>query len=178
MTQRSVVVPRMQTPSLDVALASGGTWSLAEQTPKNFTLILFYRGYHCPICKKLLQELLSMKEDFAEAGVNVVAISSNDQELGEKSFSEWELEGLDLGYGLSPEKALEWGLHLSTPREGGTDPDIFNEPGLFLVKSDGTLFCSSIQTMPFTRPNLTEILNASKFVVENNYPPRGQIVSM
>jgi peroxiredoxin len=36
----------------------GRVWELSEQKPENFTLIVFYRGAHCPICRKQLQELL------------------------------------------------------------------------------------------------------------------------
>ncbi len=178
MTQHNVVLPRTQTPSLDFSLIGGGNWSLAEQKPEHFTLVVFYRGYHCPICKKQLQELLSMKEDFAKTGINVVAVSADDSDRAEKSRDEWELDGLDLGYGIGLDKALEWGLHVSAGRPDSSEPEHFSEPGLFMVRPDGTLYFSSVQTMPFARPQLSDILGAAKFVIEKDYPARGELVSL
>ena len=46
-----------KTPNLEVNLINGSSWRLSEQSPENFTLIVFYRGLHCPICKTYLEEL-------------------------------------------------------------------------------------------------------------------------
>ncbi len=178
MTQHTVVVPREKTPSLDLPLVGGGTWSLSAQDSENFTMLVFYRGYHCPICKNQLNDLLAKKEAFAELGINVVAITSNDGELTSKTVEEWGIDGLDVAHSLDLETAAEWGLHISAGREGTAEPAKFSEPGLFLVRSDGTLYFSSIQTMPFARPQFSDILGAAKFVIENDYPARGEIVSV
>jgi len=85
MTQHAVVLPRQKTPALNFPLVGGGTWSLDAQTPEHFTMIVFYRGYHCPICKNQLHDLLSKKADFEAAGVNIVVASSNDEALAEKT---------------------------------------------------------------------------------------------
>jgi len=178
MTQHTVIVPREKTPSLDLPLAGGGTWSLDAQDSENFTMLVFYRGYHCPICKAQLNDLLSKKDDFAEIGVNVVAITSNDGDLTEKTVEEWGLDGLDVAHSLPLDTATDWGLHISAGREGTAEPEHFSEPGLFLVRSDGTLYFSSIQTMPFARPQFSDILGAAKFVIEKDYPARGELVSV
>lgn len=178
MTQHAVVLPRQKVPALNFPLVGGGTWSMDSQSPEHFTLIVFYRGYHCPICKTQLNDLLSKKDDFAATGVNIVALSSNPQDLAEKTVEEWGLEGLDVGHSLDLADALEWGLHLSSGREGTAEPELFSEPGLFLVRADGTLYFSSIQTMPFARPQFADILGATKFVIDKDYPARGEHVSL
>lgn len=178
MTQHAVVLPRQKVPALNFPLVGGGTWSMDAQKPEHFTMIVFYRGYHCPICKNQLTDLLAKKEDFAAAGVNVVVASSNPQDLAEKTVEEWGLQGLDVGHSVDLADALEWGLHLSAGREGTAEPEVFSEPGLFLVRSDGTLYFSSIQTMPFARPQFSDILGAAKFVIDKDYPARGEMVSL
>jgi len=178
MTQHTVIVPREKAPSLDLQLVGGGTWSLDAQDSENFTMLVFYRGYHCPICKNQLNDLLSKKADFAELGINVVAVTSNDSDLTAKTVEEWGLEGLDVAHSLDLQTATEWGLHISAGRDGTSEPEHFSEPGLFLVRADGTLYFSSIQTMPFARPQFSDILGAAKFVIEKNYPARGEIVSV
>jgi len=49
-----------------------------------------------------------------------------------------------VGYGVSIEKAREWGIYVSTSRSktfaGIEEPPLFAEPGLFLVKPDRTLY--------------------------------------
>ncbi len=178
MTQHAVVMPRQKTPALNLSLVGGGTWSLDAQKPEHFTMIVFYRGYHCPLCKTQLNDLLSKKADFEAAGVNIFVASSNDGELAEKTVAEWGIEGLDVGHSLELADALEWGLHLSAGREGTPEPEVFSEPGIFLVRADGTLYFSSIQTMPFARPQFSDILGAAKFVIDKDYPARGEMVSI
>ena len=74
------VMPRQQAPKLEIDLVGGGTWNLADQTPENFTLVVVYRGYHCPICKNYLGDLQGKLDDFAAKGVNVIVLSSDDKE--------------------------------------------------------------------------------------------------
>lgn len=63
----NVLKPREAVPALEVETLDG-TWSLADQNPENFTLVVFYRGLHCPICTKYIGELDRLKNDFDEIG--------------------------------------------------------------------------------------------------------------
>ena len=85
---------------------------------------------------------------------------------------------LQFGYALPLPLARQWGLTISTSRGktsiGIEEPALFSEPGLFLVRPDGTLYCGSTQSMPFARPHFDEILGAIDFVVKNDYPARGE----
>lgn len=91
---------------------------------------------------------------------------------------DWGLEKLTIGYGVSLEKARELGLYISSSRgktsTGVEEPALFAEPGLFLVRADGTLYFASIQTMPFARPSFAEVLGALDYVIANDYPARGE----
>lgn len=78
-----------------------------------------------------------------------------------------------VAYGLSIDQARAWGLYVSAGIKDG-EPALFAEPGLFLVRPDGTLYAGSIQTMPFARPHFAEVLQAIDFVVKNDYPARGE----
>lgn len=174
------LVPRQPVPDLAVDLVGGGTWSLAKQKPENFTMVVFYRGLHCPICKGYLGDLAKKADEFADLGVNIVVISSDDAERASKAKSEWHLENLDVGYGLSLDRAREWGLYVSAgvgkTSIGIEEPALFSEPGLFMVRPDGTLYFASVQTMPFARPAFGDILKAVAFVNTRGYPARGEVV--
>jgi hypothetical protein len=50
----------------------------------------------------------------------------------------------------------------------------FNEPGLFLVRPDGTLYWAAVQSVPFARPHFDEVLKAVDFIKSKDYPARGE----
>lgn len=176
------LMPRQPVADFSVALVGGGTWKLSEQSPKNFTMVVVYRGLHCPICKGYLNDLQKRLETFAELGVGVIALSSDDQERADRTASEWGLDKLTLGYGLSLQQGRALGLYISSSNGktsiGVVEPDLFVEPGLFLIKPDGTLYFASVQTMPFARPAFAEIEGALKFVLDRGYPARGEVVDL
>lgn len=178
------LLPRQPVPALDLPLASsasgGGRYDLAESDAESFTLVVFYRGLHCPICRTYLEQLTRLKGDFEARGVKVVAVSSDSRERAERTAAEWGVKGLDLAYGLPLETARAWGLYVSSSRGvtsiGVEEPHRFSEPGVFLVRPDGTLYFGTVQTMPFARPDFRQLLKAVDYVLENDYPARGEIV--
>ena len=172
------LLPRKPVPSLEFDTVDGGHWSLAAQKPQNFTMVVFYRGLHCPVCQRYTSELNGMIEDYNKRGVSTVITSTDSKERAAEAKRKWGLPNLTVGYGMTIEKAREWGLFVSTSRgqtsAGIEEPALFAEPGLFLVKPDATLYWSSVSTMPFARPHFTDILGAIDFAVGKNYPARGE----
>jgi peroxiredoxin len=182
MTDLVPLFPRQKTPALQVALVAGGSFDLFAERPRNFTLVTFYRGLHCPICRGYLGDLHSKLAQFEERGVSTVAISSDNAERAERARSEWRLPDLRIGYGLDLAAARRWGLYVSRSRgttsAGIEEPALFSEPGLFLVRPGGELYFGTVQTMPFARPHFADILGAIDFVLAKSYPGRGEIVDL
>ena len=172
------LMPRKPVPALNVETVAHGRWTLAESRPQHFTLIVFYRGLHCPICRPYLGELNRLAGEFRSRGVDVVAISADSAERAAQTVRDWKLDAVPVGYGLPIEEARGWGLFISTSRgkttSGFEEPALFVEPGLFLVRPDNTLYFSGVQTMPFARPHLADLLPALDFVLKNDYPARGE----
>ena len=79
---------------------------------------------------------------------------------------------IPLGYNFPIEEARKWGLYISKGIK--KEPDTFIEPGLFLIKPDQSLYFSSVQTMPFARPDFKDVLSAISFVLKEDYPARGE----
>jgi len=171
-------MPRQPVPALDVPTLDGGRWNIAESKPENFNLIVFYRGLHCPICSGYIRDLDRKVGQFRERGVEPVVISSDTEDRARETKDSWGLENLTIGHGLAIDKAREWGLYVSSSRGktsvGVLEPPLFNEPGLFLVRPDGTLYASAVNTMPFARPNFGELMKAIDFIIERDYPARGE----
>lgn len=168
-----MIKPRLTVPGMDLPLVGGGRFLLSAEKPAAYTMIVVYRGLHCPICKTYLRDLNGKVGEFEAHGVRVVAVTSDGADRAEKAKSEWALDKLRLAYDLPIEIGRKWGLFIS---RGISDkePSEFVEPGLFLVRPDNTLYAASVQTMPFARPSFAEILGAVQFVTKNNYPARGE----
>ena len=166
--------PQQPVPRLEVDLVGGGRFNLAARQPDRFSLVVFYRGYHCPVCRGYLKQLDSLLEPLGEVGVtSVVAVSGDEEDHARRSVEEWRLDRLPVGYGQSIDSMREWGLYVSKGIKEG-EPAAFGEPGLFLVRPDTTLYASVLNTMPFGRPHLDEIVGAVRFVNEHDYPARGE----
>ncbi|QHI35105.1 putative peroxiredoxin [Kordia antarctica] len=167
-----MIKPREKAPEIIVNLVNDTTWKFSEQSPENFVMILFYRGKHCPVCKKQLEELQRKLSKFTERGINVIAISSDTEEVAKATYDEWEISNIPIGYGFPIEEARKWGLFIS---EGiKKEPKHFTEPGLFLLKSDGTMYWESIQSMPFGRPSFNDVLGGIDYILKAGYPARGE----
>ena len=181
MTPFRPLIPRQPVPPLDVVV-DGEPWRLADQHPRSFSLVIFYRGFHCPICGSYLPDVQRRLDALAERGVETIAISSDSEERARMAIEKWGLDRLKVGYGLTLDNARDWGLFISAQRgpnptpTGVVEPPLFSEPGMFLVRPDGTLYFASVQTMPFTRPNMGEVLKALEVVQREDYPARGEVV--
>lgn len=167
-----MIKPTNKVPELQLPLINDAQWSLSAQESKTFTMLVFYRGLHCPICKNYLEALATKLDDFSNRGVHLIAISCDKEERAKKAGSEWDIDGLPVGYDFSIKEAKQWGLYISEAISE-KEPKTFSEPAIFLIRPDNTLYASSIQTMPFARPNWDDILNAIDFITNKNYPARG-----
>ncbi len=160
-------------PDLDLPLTIDARFKLSDQSPDQFTMLVFYRGKHCPICKKYLTEIGSRLREITDRGVNVFAVSMDNEERAMVVDREWDTGDLPLVYDMSEDMAREWGLFISSKREGSDEPERFSEPGLFLIRPDGSVYFVQTQSAPFTRPDLDQLMDGIDIIKKNDYPPRG-----
>lgn len=172
-----MLMPRQKTPDLTLPTLDGAGFDLSAETGARGTILCFYRGLHCPICIRYLAELEANAEKFAERGIGTIAISSDDRDRT-RAMAEKVGGTLRFAHDLPLDVARDWGLYISTGRGktsiGIEEPALFAEPGLFLVNPDQTLYFMSVQTMPFVRPHISELLGAVDYAIANNYPARGE----
>ena len=156
------LLPRFPVPALNVPLTEGGRFVLGAQPGDTFDLLVFYRGLHCPNCAKHLVELERLAPEFASRGVQVLAISSDGADRGQQMATKVNANVTKFGYDLSLKSAREWGLYISISRGqtsiGIEEPALFSEPGVFIVRPDGTLYYGAVQTMPFAQPQFQDLL--------------------
>jgi len=173
-----MLIPRKAVPDLELQTLDHGKFDLSKEDAQQGTVICFYRGLHCPICANYLTELEKRVSDFAERGVNVIAVSSDGQERTREMADKIGAKQLRFGYSFDLSEARNWGLYISTSRGktsiGIEEPTLFSEPGLFLITPQQTLYYGSTQTMPFVRPHFSELVGALDFAIANDYPARGE----
>lgn len=164
--------PDTVTPGLSLPLVGGGTFKLNDSPPEMFTMIVFYRGLHCPVCKGYLEKMNGLVQGYREAGFAVVAASMSDEATAKRTKSEWNIPDLLLAYGLGEDGARAWGLYISRSINEN-EAEVFCEPGTFWVRPDGRLYLTDVSNMPWARPDLEFLLSKVAVVKERNYPARG-----
>jgi len=173
-----MLIPRQKVPELTLQTLDHGKFDVMNDGSERGTVICFYRGLHCPICANYLTELEKRTPEFADRGVKTIAISTDGEERTRDMQTKIGAEALRFGFDLPLATARNWGLYISSGRGktsiGIEEPELFAEPGLFMVTPDATLYYGSVQTMPFVRPHFSELVAALDFAIERNYPARGE----
>ncbi len=160
-------------PEFSISLVAGGEQKIGGSNDDNrWQLVVVYRGLHCPLCAKYLTQLEALADEYDQAGANVIAISGDGIEKAAEQVTKGTLK-IDIGYGLTIEQMKELGLYISHPRSPAETDQPFPEPGLFVIRPDGTVQIIDISNAPFSRPDLSAILRGVGFAKEKNYPIRG-----
>ena len=136
-----------------------------------WTMLVVYRGKHCPRCKRYLNKLNDMLADWT-AIMDVVVVSADTEEkaMADQQEFGWKFE---LGYGLEVDRMRKLGLYVSEPLSEAETTDMFAEPGTFALRPDGSLMLVDISNGPAARPDLVELLDGMKFNITNDRPVRG-----
>jgi len=173
-----MLFPTQTVPTMVVPTNAHGAFDLARQPAERFNLLVFFRGLHCPLCAKYLKELGGLLPELSKRGVAAIAISSDPEDRSIEMAAKVGVPDLPFGYALPLQTARDWGLYLSKGKgktsTGVEEPALFAEPGLFLVRPDGTLYYGAVQTMPFARPGFADLMMAIDFAIDKNYPARGE----
>jgi len=64
--------------------------------------------------------------------------------------------------------------HPRQPHDRGKQETMtFGEPGVFLLRPDGTVYMAVVNSMPAARPRVEDLPGAVPFFVDNDYAARG-----
>jgi peroxiredoxin len=179
------VIPGGTMPALDARVVvngkGGGRWLLATAKAEKLALLAFYRGSFCPVCRAWLAELDRLVPEFEKRGVSVIALSCDRKDGAEKSVKDWGLKNLRVGYKLDVDEARRAGIYISegrgvNPATGLKEPTRFTEPAILLVRPEGELYAAWIQSAPYARVHVAEVLTAvDDFVAKDMPEPRGSV---
>ena len=164
-------------PALTATMLDGSEVKLGEpQGDATWQAVFVYRGKHCPLCTQYLNDLENYKQAFADAGVDILAVSADS-----KAQLETHLEKLNISfpiaYGLTEEQMKTLGVYISLPRSEQETDHNFAEPGLFVVNEHGKLHVVDISNNPFVRPELGALTRGLAWIrnPDNHYPIRGTL---
>ena len=164
-----------QFPEIKAQSLDGESVALDQRTNgADWKMVVVYRGKHCPLCTKYLNQLETFKEELENINVDIVAVSG-DSEAQLKEHLEKLGVSFRFLYGLTIEQMKELGVYISHPRSEQETDHPFPEPGLFIVNDKGQVQVVDISNNPFVRPALNQLVSGLAWIKnpENNYPIRG-----
>ncbi|WP_240990889.1 MULTISPECIES: peroxiredoxin-like family protein [unclassified Psychrobacter] len=162
-----------QFPDIQVPMLDGEMKTLGKpENGHDWKLVVVYRGKHCPICTKYLNQLETVKSSFADAGVDIIAVSGDSKQQLEAHLEELDIS-FPIAYGLTVEQMNTLGLYISDPRSEKETDHPFAEPGVFVINAKEEIQIIDISNAPFARPELEALANGLSFVRKNDYPIRG-----
>lgn len=162
-------------PEIKLPLIGGGSAILGmPERGYDWKMVVVYRGRHCPLCTRYLNQLEQLQPGFKKLGVDIIAVSADSQDQLENHLAEFDVS-YPLAYGLNIEQMQALGLYISEPRSEQETDHIFAEPGLFVINEKGQVQVVDISNGPFVRPELEVLLSGIGFIrnPDNNYPIRG-----
>ena len=164
-------------PSITATGLDDGTADLGKPGDgADWRMLVVYRGQHCPLCTKFLNELEESVPRLKENGVDVVAVSGDS-----KAQLESHLERLNVSFplywGLTLEQMKELGLYISYPRSEKETDHLFPEPGLFVINDKGRVQVVDISNNPFVRPEIDALVGGLDWIrnPENKLPDPGDL---
>lgn len=162
-------------PPIRVEGLDGGVTDISRPgDDAEWRLVVVYRGRHCPLCTKYLNQLEGYLGRLASIGVDVAAVSGDSREQLEEHLDRLDVS-FPLFHGLSAEQMQELGLYVSIPRSEQETDHPFAEPGLIVVNDEGNVHVVDLSNNPFVRPELEALVSGLEWIKDpkNNYPIRG-----
>lgn len=167
--------PGQKFPLIEVKELSGAKLALSVPAKGyDWKMVVIYRGKHCPLCTKYLQELNQLLPEFNALGVDVCAVSSDSLARAQSQMAS-VFPNFEVGYDLGVQQMKSLGLFISEPRLGMDAERPFAEPGLFVINENGELQMLDISNVPFARPPLSSMLMGIRYYrnMKNKLPFNG-----
>ncbi len=162
-------------PEVEVRSLGGDTVNLSEKkSGTDWKMVVVYRGKHCPLCTKYLNELETFKQALEDINVEIVAVSGDSETQLQEHLEKLNVS-FPVLYDLSIDQMQELGVYISHPRSEQETDHPFPEPGVFVINDEGKVQIVDISNNPFVRPAIDQLASGLAWIKnpENNYPIRG-----
>ena len=160
-------------PEFSVQLLNGTTWCSQDQPAGSMSLLTIYRGMWCGHCKKQLQGLERLHDEFVSRGVDLLAVSADTETRARSMANDYDLHKLAIGFDMSIASARALGVFISK-QEKAVEMPLFCEPATFLINKERKLQAAWIASSAFARVVPDDILAYVDFLAQHNdRAPRG-----
>ena len=147
---------------------------LSDKAANHWTLIIVYRGQHCPICTNFLNALDTMSGRFLGIKVDIVAVSADSAEQLQANIDNDLQVTFPLLHGLQVDDMKRLGVYISDPMSNSETDHPFSEPALFVLNEKNQIQLIDIASGPWARPNIDQLFEGLTYARDNHYPIRGK----
>ena len=141
-------------PRLSLKTASDNNLVLPDGLETPLTIVLFYRGYWWPFCRRLLKGYEERREALKEQGVSVIAASVDDESKTSEVAAEL---GFPVAWGVSREDGEKIGAWWEPVRN-------CMQPSEFVLRKNGKVLFSNYSNSPVGRMDPEETLVLIKYL--------------
>ena len=141
-------------PRLSLKTASDNNLILPDGLETPLTIVLFYRGYWWPFCRRLLKGYEERREALKEQGVSVIAASVDDESKTSEVATEL---GFPVAWGVSREDGEKIGAWWEPVRN-------CMQPSEFVLRKNGKVLFSNYSNSPVGRMDPEETLVLIKYL--------------
>ena len=141
-------------PRLSLKTASDNNLVLPDGLETPLTIVLFYRGYWWPFCRRLLKGYEERREALKEQGVSVIAASVDDESKTSEVATEL---GFPVAWGVSREDGEKIGAWWEPVRN-------CMQPSEFVLRQNGKVLFSNYSNSPVGRMDPEETLVLIKYL--------------
>lgn len=158
-------------PDISFKLMTGETIQLGANAGR-WTLLIVYRGDHCPRCKTYVAKLHELVPGYAERNVDIYLASTDPEHVAKRTIDEnnWTLP---VAFGLTNAQSQQLGLYLTDQDASAELDGQYAEPGMFLINPEGLTQVIATSNSPSVRPDLEVVLDGIIGTQDRNLPIRG-----
>ena len=167
----AVIKPADPFPPIDFKMMSGGTQRLSDNKGR-WSVLIVYRGDHCPRCKTYVARLHELAAGYAEREVDLMLASMDPENIARRTMDEngWTLP---VAHSLSVEECQQLAVYLTDHEDGSELSGPYAEPGLYLINPEGLTQVIATSNSPSVRPDLEVVLDGIIGTQDRNLPIRG-----
>ena len=97
-----MITPTRKAPNLVLPTVYHSEFNLFNEEPVNFTMVIFIRGLHCPLCITYLKQMMKYVQTLKNIGVDYITVSSDDKTRATQMLQK-----------VGSTELIPWSIHLS-----------------------------------------------------------------
>ncbi|MDT8347577.1 MAG: peroxiredoxin-like family protein [Flavobacteriaceae bacterium] len=155
--------------------ADGKTIDFAQLYADKPLVVIFYRGYWCPVCNKYLSNFAAESDKITDAGANIVAIAPETYDNVDKTAANTGIDftvisdadgslmrAFDVDFNVTEDydQMINEKLNASIADTNGADAAELPVPATYIIDTDGTIMYKHFNPDYTQRASIDDIVSA------------------